>query len=325
MDRRQSIAVLLGGLTLTALPGAQGQSPATWPGGTPIRIITPTPVGVGSDAFTRIYAEHLGRVLKTSVIVENRPGAAGTLGTDAVGKSAPNGYTLLVSTSLPFTTSPYLLAKVPYNAQKDFVPVVQLYRGGSFVIAGPAFAGKSLADLVASAKRAPSSINYASYGPGSTAHLGMELLQDAADIQLTHIPYKQSAMPDLIGGQVMVGWEPPPSALPNIRSGKIKALAYTGDRRSPALPDVPTLAEAYPGLEMFTWVGVWAPAGTPDAIVQRLQAAFAGISKEPEVLKALADASSEPMTTTQAQMAAAIEREAQTMSRLIKAKHITVN
>jgi len=320
---RQSIAALVAGLTLAA--GAHAQGSTVWPGGAPIRIITPTPVGVGSDAFTRIYAEHLGRLLKTSVIVENRPGAAGTLGTDAVAKSAPNGYTLLVSTSLPFTTSPYLMAKVPYNAQKDFVPVVQMYRGGSFVIAGPAFTGKTLADLVAAAKRAPDSINYASYGPGSTAHLGMELLQDAAEIRMTHIPYKQSAMPDVIGGQVMIGWEPPPSALPNIRSGKIRALAYTGDRRSPALPDVPTLAEAYPGLEMFTWVGVWAPAGTPDAVVQRLQATFAAISKEPEVLKALADASSEPMATTQAQMAAALEREAQAMSRLIKAKHITMN
>jgi tripartite-type tricarboxylate transporter receptor subunit TctC len=325
MSRRSTSAFLIAGACLAWSPSVFSQNAAAWPGSTPIRIVTPTPVGVGSDAFTRLYGEHLGRALKTAVIVENRPGAAGTLGTDVVAKSPPNGYTLLVSTSLPFTTSPYLMSKVPYSAQKDFVPVVQLYRGGSFVIASPAFPGKSLADLVAAAKRAPGSINYASYGPGSTAHLGIELLQDAAEIQMTHIPYKQSAIPDLIGGQVMIGWEPPPSALPNIRTGKIKALAYTGDRRSPALPDVPTLAESYPGLEMFTWVGVWAPAGTPEAIVQRLQAAFAAISKEPDVVKALVESGSEPMATTQAQMASTIEREAQAMSRLIKAKHITMN
>jgi len=322
MHRRRSLT-LLGGAALALAAPAHAQ-PAAWPNA-PIRIVTPTPVGVGSDAFTRLYAELLGKSLKTTVIVENRPGAAGTLGTDAVAKAAPNGQTLLVSTSLPFTTAPYLLAKVPYNAQKDFVPIAQLYRGGSFVIAGPAFPGRTLKDLVAIAKKSPGTINYASYGPGSTAHLGIELLQDAAGIEMAHIPYKQSAVPDLMGGQVMIGWEPPVSALQNIRSGKVRALAYSGDARSPAMPDVPTLAESYPGLTMFTWVGVWAPADTPDAIVQRLQTAFASISKEPDLLKALIDAGSEPMATTQAQMRAEIEREAQAMSRLIKAKHITIN
>ena len=318
------MTALLGSVAFLSPASAQAQA-AAWPHAAPIRIVTPTPVGVGSDAFTRMYGDFLGKVLKATVIVENRPGAAGTLGTDAVAKSAPNGYTLLISTSLPFTTAPSLLGKVPYHAQKDFVPVAQLYRGGSFVLAGPSFAGKTLQDLVAAAKKAPGSINYASYGPGSTAHLGIELLQDAAGIAMTHIPYKQSAIPDLIGGQVTISWEPPVSALPNIRAGKVRALAYSGDKRSPALPEVPTLAESYPGLEMFTWVGVWAPAGTPDAIVQRLQTAFAAISNEPDMLKALGDAGSEPMATTQAQMTAAIEHETQAMSRLIKAKHITVN
>ena len=330
MQRRLSLAAAAVLACSTLLPGGPARAqtaqpaPAAWPGA-PIRIVTPTPVGVGADAFARLYAEQLGKELKTPVFVENRPGAAGTLGTDLVAKAAPNGLTLLLSTSLPFTTAPSLFSKLPYSAQKDFVPVAQLYRGGSFVVASTAFAGSSLKELVAYARQHPGELNYASYGPGSTAHLGIELLQDAAGIQMTHIPYKQSAMPDLIGGQVMLGWEPPVSALPNIRSGKVKALAFTGDRRSPALPEVPTLSEAYPGLEVFTWIGVWAPAGTSEAVVKRLHAAFTGITRSPELMKALADAGAEPMNATPAQMAAAIEREAQTMGRLIKAKNITLN
>jgi tripartite-type tricarboxylate transporter receptor subunit TctC len=291
----------------------------------PIKIITPTPVGVGSDVFARLYADRLGKLLKTSVFVENRPGASGMLGTDAVAKAPANGYTLLFTTSLPFTTAPFLFAKVPYDAQKDLVAVVQLYRGGSFVLAGSAFSGRSVADLVALAKREPNRISYASYGPGSTAHLGMELFQDAAGIQLNHIPYKQSAMTDLIGGQVAIGFEPPISALPNIKAGKVRALAYTGSQRSAALPDVPTLAESYPGLEVFTWVGVWAPAGTPEPIRRQLQAAFLALSNDAEVQKSLADAGLESMRTSEAQMTSAIVRESEAMSRLIKAKNITVN
>jgi tripartite-type tricarboxylate transporter receptor subunit TctC len=322
MQRRATFGLL--GAGLGVLLGWPARAQQAYPTG-PIKIITPTPVGVGSDVFARLYGDRLGKLLKTPVIVDNRPGASGMLGTDAVAKSPANGQTLLFTTSLPFTTAPFLFAKVPYDAQKDLVPVVQLYRGGSFVLAGGGFAGKSIADLVALAKKEPNRISYASYGPGSTAHLGMELLQDAAGIQLIHIPYKQSAMTDLIGGQVAIGFEPPISALPNLKAGKVRALAYTGAQRSAALPDVPTLAESYPGLEIFTWVGVWAPAGTPEPIRRQLQAAFLAVGQDADVQKSLADAGLEAMRTSEAQMTSAIVRESEAMSRLIKAKNITVN
>jgi tripartite-type tricarboxylate transporter receptor subunit TctC len=322
MNRRATLRVL--GASLSGLFGVRAQAQQAYPTA-PIKIITPTPVGVGSDVFARLYGDHLGKLLKTPVFVENRPGASGMLGTDAVAKSAANGYTILFTTSLPFTTAPFLFAKVPYDAQRDLVPVVQLYRGGSFVLASNAFAGKTIGDLVASAKREPNRISYASYGPGSTAHLGMELLQDAAGIQLIHVPYKQSAMTDLIGGQVAIGFEPPISALPNVKAGKVRALAYTGSERSPALPDVPTLSESYPGLEIFTWVGVWAPAGTPEPIRRQLQAAFVTVGQSAEVQRSLADAGLETMRTSEAQMTSAIARESEAMSRLIKAKNINVN
>jgi len=169
-----------------------------------------------------------------AVFVENRPGASSTIAAAAVAKAAPNGFTLLLSISLPLTTAPALFSKLPYDAGKDFAPVAQLYRGGSFLIANNSFAGNSLADLVLAARRKPNSINYASYGPGSTAHLGFELLQDATGIELVHVPYKTSAVPDLMRGEVTVGWEPAVSAMPFITDGKIKALAYTGNPRSPA-------------------------------------------------------------------------------------------
>jgi tripartite-type tricarboxylate transporter receptor subunit TctC len=223
------------------------------------------------------------------------------------------------------TTAPALLSRLPYDAGKDFAPVAQLYRGGSFLIANNSFAGNFLADLVLAARRKPNSINYASYGPGSTAHLGFELLQDATGIELVHVPYKTSAVPDLMRGEVTVGWEPAVSAMPFIMDGKIKALAYTGNPRSPALPDVAALAESYPGLEVFTWVGLWAPAGTPDAILDSLHEAIETINRQPAVVKALADASSEPMHRTRAQMAAAIENETRSMTRLIKLKNIKLD
>lgn len=310
-------------LLLTLLAGAATLSQAQ--SSPPIKLITPTPVGVGTDAFARLYADHLSRLMGTGAVVENKPGAAGTLGADAVAKSAPNGLTLLIGTSGPLTTAPSLLAKVPYKAQVDLVPVAQLFRGGSFLIASNSFPGKSLKEMVDTAKREPGKYNYSSYGSGSTSHLGMEMLQDAAGIELVHIPYRGSSMVDITSGTIAIGWEPPVSALPNIQGGRVKALAYTGDKRSTTLPDVPTLSELFPGLTVFTWVGVWAPAGTPEPVLARLAEAFNTINGHPEVLKALANAGVDPIKSTRAQMAAETQREAVAMERLIKAKGITVN
>ena len=317
--------IIVGWLLLVAsIWPVASHAQSAWPNA-PIKIITPTPAGVGTDIFARIYASNLANVLNTTAFVENRPGASSTIAAAAVAKAAPNGFTLLVSISLPMTTAPALFSKLPYDAGRDFAPVAQLYRGGSFLIANNSFAGNSLADLVLAAKRKPNSINYASYGPGSTAHLGFELLQDASGIELVHVPYKTSAVPDLMRGEVTVGWEPAVSAMPFITDGKIKALAYTGNPRSPALPEVATLAESYPDLEVFTWVGLWAPAGTPDAILDRLHDAIETINRQPAVVKALADASSEPMRTTRTQMAVAVENESRSMGRLIKLKNIKLD
>jgi tripartite-type tricarboxylate transporter receptor subunit TctC len=315
-------AGLSAGLSASLAPA--WAQPAPWPS-RPIKIVTPTPAGVGSDVFARAYADKLGKVLKVPVIVENRPGALATIGTDAVAKAAPDGYTILFSTSNPFTMAPFLLSKLPYDPQADLVPVTQALKGGSFIIANPTVPAKNLNELVALAKREPGKISFASYGSGSTAHLGFELLQDAAGVEMLHVPYKLSAMPDVIGGQVMLGFEPPISALPNIKSGRVKAIAYTGSKRSPAMPDVPTLAESYPGLEVFTWLGFWLPAKTPANVVERFNREIRAITQSPELARLISDAGLEPMSTSPAETGAIVQREAEAMSRLIKAKGIRLD
>lgn len=312
---------LLCAAALTVAGASAWAQTAAWPNRS-IKIVTPTPVGVGSDAFARFYADKLTKALNVGVVVENKPGALATLGTDAVAKAAPDGYTVLFSTSNPFTTVPFLLPRIPYDPKTDLVPVMQALRGGSFILANNALPARSMAELVALAKAQPGKIPFASYGLGTTSHLGFELIQDAAGIQMLHVPYKQGAMPDLISGQVMLGFEPPVSALPNIKSGRVRALAYTGSKRSPALPDVPTLSELYPGLEIFTWLGFWMPAKTPPEIVQRLHQELTAINRSPDMLKYISDAGLDVAITTSAETEAIIKRDAEVMGQLIKTKGI---
>ncbi|MBB3178184.1 tripartite tricarboxylate transporter substrate binding protein [Variovorax sp. Sphag1AA] len=312
---------LLAALAVSLSMSAWSQS--NWPS-RPIKIVTPTPVGVGSDIFARAYADRLSRALNTPVIVENRPGALSSIGADAVAKAAPDGYTILFSTSNPFTMTPFLLARTPYDAKNDLTPITQALKGGSFIVANPTVPAQSIPQLVALAKKEPGKLSFASYGSGSTSHLGFELLQEAAGIELLHVPYKQSPAPDLIAGQVMLGMEPPISALPNIKAGRLKALAYTGGKRSTALPEVPTLSESYPGVEVLTWLGFWAPAKTPPAILERLHKEIVAITHAPDMARLISDSGLDPIGTTPQETAAIVDREAQAMRRLIKAKGIHI-
>lgn len=320
---RRALLTALGGSAL-GLSATSLRAQANWPDGL-IKLVTPTPTGVGIDPVARLYAEQLGKITKTAVIVENKPGAGGMLGADVVAKAPPNGQTLLMTVGATFTATPYLYPRLPYNPQKDFVPIAQLYGGGSFLIAKADFPANSMKELLALAKQKPRSINYASYGPGSTSHLFMEQMQNLAGVELQHIPYKTSFVTDILSGLVEIGFEPPSSAIPHIRSGKIKALAYTGLRRSQTMPDVPALSETFPGLEFNVWVGLWAPAGIPDALVGRLHNTFKTITAEPAVMQMLHDISSEPMNTPQRQIAAVIEREAKATVQLIKSNNIRLD
>lgn len=313
------LSIIVGSSLMATAVLAQTQ-PA-WPSKT-IRIVTPSPPGVGADAFARAYAEQLGKALGASTIVENKPGAGSTIGTDMVAKAAPDGHTLLFSTSLPVTVMPSLMPQLPYKAQTDLMPVAPSLQGGSFIVAGPNQPFASFKALLDAAKAAPGTITFASYTAGSTAHIGLELLQDAAGVKFVQVPYRQSALPDLMGGHVQIGFEPPASALSAIRTGKAKAMAYTGTTRSKALPDIPTVAESHPGYVVNTWLGFWAPAGTPEGIIRKLNETLTTLTRHPDIEKLMSNAGLEPMTATPAEMKSMIQREAEAMDKLIKAKGI---
>lgn len=262
--RFRMLSLVVASLALQLQPSAQAQS-AAYPT-KPIRLFVGAPAGGPTDVIARSLIQQMGDSLGQPVIVENRGGAAGTLAAGIVAKSPADGYTLIVTPSAhAYAASMY--DKLPFDPVKDFRPVGQIGMMPLVAIANKAFPAGSLRDLVERAKAQPTAVNYGSSGTGSAHHLAGELFKLRTGIQMTHVPYKGSAgsITDLIAGQIQVIFEPLVSALPQIQAGRVKALAVMGEKRSPALPDVPTPGEAgLPGVEASAWYGIMAPAGTPD-------------------------------------------------------------
>lgn len=243
----------------------------------PIRLVVGFPPGQATDIVARAAARKLQEALGQPVIVDNKPGAAGIIGSELVAKSAPDGYTLIVGSSGTLAINPSLYSKLPYQPLKDFEPVSLLSVVPLFLAVSPGFPAKTAVELVQMAKAAPGKINYGSGGSGVTSHLTMELLKNAQGMDLTHVPYKGSpaAVTDLIGGQVNAMIDTGPALLPHMRSGKLRVLAVASDKRNPAAPEVPTMAEA--GLGNFVapaWVGLAAPKGTPKEVIDTLYKAL---------------------------------------------------
>jgi tripartite-type tricarboxylate transporter receptor subunit TctC len=267
-----------------ALVGATARA-QSWPA-RQVRLVVPYPPGGGNDTLGRLVGAKLGERIGTTIVVENRPGAGTLLGADAVAKSPPDGYTLLLSSIATHALSPNLYAKVPYDPLRDFVGVSLIGIAPMVVIVPSEFAARSLAELIAGARTRPGALAYGSGGSGSPTHIAGELLKVAADIDLLHVPYKGGgpAMIDLIAGRIQVIIDTTASALPHIQAGRVRALAITGVRRSPALPDVPTCAEAgLPQFDANAWYSVHAPAATPPDTLRRLSAEVAAVLKDPEV------------------------------------------
>jgi tripartite-type tricarboxylate transporter receptor subunit TctC len=238
-----------------------------------IRLVVPFPAGGTTDILAREVAQKLTEVLGQAVVVDNRPGAAGNIGSDLVAKSAPDGYTLLMGTVGTHAINPSLYSKMPYDHVKDFAPVVLVAGVPNVLVVNPALPVNSVSDLIKLAKDKPGQINFASSGSGTSIHLSGELFKTMAGIDMTHVPYKGSspALTDLIGGQVQIMFDNLPSALPQIKGGRLRAIAVTSLKRAPVLPDIPTINESgLPGFEASSWFGVLAPAGTPAAIVARI-------------------------------------------------------
>jgi len=288
------------------------------------RLLVGATPGGGTDIVARALAQELTTRLGHQFIVENRPGAAGNIAALAVAKAPTDGSTLLLSyTSHAINASLY--PNLPFDPQKDLVPVATTMRQGLVLIASPKLPAKSIKELLATAKAKPGSISHASYGAGSPSHLIVEWLKDETGTDMLHVPYRASPVADVIGGQVDTVMEPIATGYPLISSGRVQALAYSGPSRHPAMPEVPTLAEVVPGLTMTSWHGLWAPAATPAAIQQRFNAVMIEASRDPDLAKRIRELNSEPLGLTQAEMAAALRRDAEIYSRIVKAKNIRVD
>ncbi|WP_287803958.1 tripartite tricarboxylate transporter substrate binding protein [Diaphorobacter sp.] len=284
----RAVAAILG-LAAIAVPTSGALAQPAYPS-KPIRLIVPFPPGGGTDMIARTVAQKLADQNQWNVVVDNRPGAGGNLGVDAAAKSAPDGYTLVMGQTSNLAINPSLYAKLPYDPLKDLVPVA-LVSSSPIVMAAPAKSPyKTFADVVAAAKAKPDGITLGFSGNGTVAHLAGELAENAAGIQLRHVPYKGAAqaMTDLVGGQIDLYMSSVPTLLGQVRNGKLRAIVLTSTKRSAQLPDTPTLEESgYKGFEAVTWFGVLAPAGTPAAIVQQLNKAINRALEQPDVAEKL--------------------------------------
>src|SRR5213596_1534904 len=288
----------------------------------PVRLVVPYAAGGNADIFGRTLAQKLGDALKQPFVVENRAGANGGIGADFVAKSAPDGYTLLVTANGPIVVNPVLYAKVPYDPVRDFAPVAQctVYQYVLVTLAGSSI--KSIADLVGAARARPGAVSYGSTGVGGGNHLAGELFALATGTQLTHVPYKGSApaLADLLGGQLTFMFDTVITSVPQVRAGKLHAFAVSSAKRASSLPDVPTMQEAgFAGFDMSQWQGVLAPAGTPRPVVQRLNAEIAKAMHAPEVHERIAvQGGNEIVTGTPEEFAALIRADLERYGRLIR-------
>ncbi|MDP2296565.1 MAG: tripartite tricarboxylate transporter substrate binding protein [Pseudolabrys sp.] len=322
--RRGGMLMLAGLLSLGTGVAAQAQ---TYPD-RPIRLIAPFPAGGLADVLARAVGDEMSKTLGQPVIVENRAGAGGNIGAEAVARSAPDGYTLLMTSAGILTANQFLYAKMPFDPDKDFVPVSNVADMSMMVVVSPKVEAKTLADLVKLAKANPGKLNFGSPGVGTTGHLGLALLMHAADIKLTHVPYKGAApaITDLLAGQIDGVVDNPPTVLPHIAAGKLKPLAVAGKQRMTQLPDLPTTAEAgIANFEASSWFGVAAPAGTPPAIVAQLHKAIAAAVKQPVMSERFAKSGARLLGNTPDEFAKQIVADRKMWGDVIKAAGITPN
>src|SRR2546425_123775 len=277
----------------------------------PVRIVIPLSPGGTTDVPGRIIAQKLSETLGQQFFVENRAGAGGTIGTDFVAKSRPDGYTLLLSAS-PFVIAPHVYKNMPYDTLADFAPVIRIATGPYVLVVHPSLGVNSVKELIAQAKKEPGKIDFASSGNGGAQHLVTELFMYMTGIKLNHVPYKGSgpAQQDLMSGIIKVSFVGTPIAIPHMKSGRLKALGVSTAKRSPEMPEVPTIAEAgVPGYEAIVWIGLLAPAGTPRDIVAKLNGEIGRLMRADEVKKLIAPTGMEPDPDTPAQFAAHLKAD----------------
>jgi tripartite-type tricarboxylate transporter receptor subunit TctC len=286
-----------------------------------ITLVVPYAAGGGNDAMARIVTDKMAKTLGQTIVIENQGGAGGSIATKQVAKAAPDGYTLVIGGTGTLAINPTLRPNVGYDPRKDFAPVGLIATSALVVLVHPSVEAKSIAELVAAAKKEPGKLNYASAGPGSGIHLAAELFASMAGIQLIHVPYRGTspALADLLGGHVQIYFSSLPPAVGIAREGKVRALAVTGAQRSDVLPELPTVAEAgLPGYEAVLHYGIVAPAGTPRPIVDKLNAALREALASEETKTLLATSGAEAMPSTPEDYAADIDREETKWSAIVR-------
>jgi tripartite-type tricarboxylate transporter receptor subunit TctC len=293
----------------------------------PIRLVVPYPPGGGTDVIARIVQERMQALLGQPVLIDNRGGAAGAIGTDIVAKSAPDGYTVLFTLS-SHTINPAIYPKLPFDTAKDFEPVAMVASLPQILVANPQFRPNTIAELVALGREKPGTLAFASVGNGSPGHLAGELFKLRTDVAMVHIPYRGGgpAVTDLMGGQVPLLWVSIPAAAQFVKSGRIKALAVSTTKRSAAFPDVPTMQEAgIPDFDVDSWYAVFVPAKTPRAVIDKLNKVIDTVVHEPDIRDKLLAQGSEGVGGTPEALGKVVATELERWNKLAKEAHITID
>lgn len=321
MKSKLLIGLLALGLSLTLPLAAQ-----TWPS-KPIRLVVPFPAGGATDILSRALSQELGKKLGQSIVVDNKPGAGGTIGALAGAQAAPDGYTLLLTTSSTHSIGPAINPKIPYNAETDFTPIVYVASSPQVVLVPVTSPAKTMREFIDYARKNPGRLNYASSGNGTISNLSTEIFKAQSGTFLVHIPYRGTGLSiaDLISGKVDVLFDSVVSGMPHVRDGKLRALAVTSPRRSTLVPELPAVAELLPGFESVTWFGVFGPRGLPPEIVTRVNQAVNATLADPELKERFARLGAETAGSTPQQFAAVVKAESAKWKKVITERKIVAD
>jgi tripartite-type tricarboxylate transporter receptor subunit TctC len=325
MNVRSRTKWLMAALALwgtVSLPGWSQTYPAK-----PVRLVVPFPAGGATDIFARALSQKLVQTLNTPVIIENRPGAGGTLGSDVVAKSNPDGYTLLLATSSTHTIGPLFNAHLPYDAVRDFTPIVHVGNAPNIMLVPNTSPARTVKEWIAYAKANPGKLNYGSSGNGTIIQLTSELFKAQANVFVVHIPYKGTALaiPDLVSGKLDVMFDALPSGLPHVKDGRLRALGVSSLKRSPLAPELPAIAETVPGYESVTWFGLYGPKGLPLDIVRRVNAAVNQTLKDADVKDKLFHLGIEPVGGSSAEFSDLLTRETNKWRNIIVSRQLSAD
>jgi tripartite-type tricarboxylate transporter receptor subunit TctC len=324
LARRRILSASAGALAFAALPAPAQVAP--YPNKS-IRWVVPFPAGGATDLLARVLAQRLGERLGQSVVVENRPGAGGTIGSDLVARAAPDGYTVLLATSSTHSIGPALNPKMPYDAQADFTPISHVGNAPSIMLVPNSSPAKTVQEWVAHAKRNPGRLNFASSGNGTIVHLTGELFKSQMGLFIVHIPYRGTALaiPDLASGKLDLLFDSLPTGLPHVREGRLKALAVTSAKRSPLAPELPALSEVVPGFESNTWFGLYGPKGLPNELRERLAQTMQQVLAEADIRDRLARLGIEPVGDSAGQFGQMVLADATKWKKIITERKITLD